>query len=70
MSLETLSDIVDELADRIGVCGAHDEENDAACADKPCRVCWTSELTDRINTAVRLEQQLERGRGDHHGRCK
>jgi len=62
MSLEVLSDIVEQLADQIGVYGAHDEDNDAACEDKPCRVCWTSDLTDRIWAAVRVEQQLERGR--------
>jgi hypothetical protein len=62
MALETLSDIVDELADRMGIYGAHDEENDVACDEKPCRVCWTSNMSDRINAAVRLEQQLERGR--------
>jgi hypothetical protein len=62
MPLETLSDIIGELANQIGVYGAHDDENDAACNDKPCRVCWTSELNDRIWSAVRMEQQLERGR--------
>ncbi len=59
--LLTLNDIIEGLADKIGVYGAHDDDNDEACESKPCRVCWTSDLSDRIWAAVRLEQQLERG---------
>jgi hypothetical protein len=62
MALDTLQDVVEYLADQANVYGAHDEENDEACKTRPCRVCWTEEVTDRIWQAVRLEQQLERGR--------
>ena len=62
MPIETLLDVVEWTADQAGVYGAHDDENDEACETKPCRVCWTEELTDRIWHAVRIEQQLERGR--------
>ena len=67
MPIETLSDIIDTLADQVGVYGAHDEENDEACQVKPCRVCWASELNDRIWSAVRTEQALERGREVNRG---
>ena len=61
MPLETLQDIVEYLADQANVYGAHDDENDEACETRPCRICWTEEVTERIWRAVRLEQQLERG---------
>ena len=37
--IETLSDVVEYLADQVGVYGAHDDEDDEACEKKPCRVC-------------------------------
>lgn len=55
--LETLSDIVEQVADEAGIYGAHNDQE-----KRPCRGCWTSDLTDRIWKAVRLEQALERGR--------
>ena len=60
--IETLTDIVEYCADQANIYGAHDDENDKACATKPCRQCWTEDLTLRIWAAVRIEQQLERGR--------
>ncbi len=62
MSLELLTDVVEYLADQAGIYGAHDDEDDAACEKKPCRCCWTSDVIDRIWSAVRIEQQLDRGR--------
>jgi len=62
MAIETLEDIVENLADKIGVYGAHDEENEEVCDVHPCRCCWTSNLIERIWAAVRTEQALERGR--------
>ncbi len=61
MPLETVEDIIEQLADWIGVYGAHNDEDPCACADEPCRVCWTSELRDRLDAAFRLEAQLESG---------
>lgn len=61
MAIELLSDVIEHLADQAGVYGAHDDENDAACEKKPCRMCWVEEWTIRIWAAVRVEQQLERG---------
>jgi hypothetical protein len=59
MPIETLQDVVEYLADQVGIYGAHDDE---ACEKKPCRVCWTGDVTERIWKAVRIEEQLERGR--------
>jgi hypothetical protein len=60
MPLEILQDIIDELADKLGIYGAHpDDDSDAEC---DCRVCFTSSLNDRIWSAVRTEQALEAGR--------
>ena len=61
MPIETLTDVVEYAADQAGIYGAHDYENHEACERKPCRICWTTQLIDRIWAAVRIEQQLERG---------
>ena len=66
--IETLGDIVEDMANKLGIYGAHDEEDDEACRIKPCRTCWTSEFTERIWAAVRVEQALERGWADPHGK--
>ena len=62
MPIETVVDVMEALADQVGVYGAHDDENGEACQKKPCRVCWTSEWEDRIRAAFAVEAQLERGR--------
>jgi hypothetical protein len=53
--IETLDDIIEWLADQIGVYGAHDDE-----CEKPdkCRPCWTSDLKERIERAVEVERKL------------
>ena|ERR1700677_123305 len=58
MPLETLEDIIEGLADKLGIYGAHDDENDAACRVKPCRMCWTSDLEDHLLAAFQLKQTL------------
>lgn len=55
MPIETLSDIVEELADRLGVYGAHEDGESHVC-----RTCFTINLEGRIEAAVEIEQQLER----------
>jgi hypothetical protein len=52
--IEQLSDIVEELANKVGVYGAAEHHGDE-CG---CRVCWTSGLRSRILDAVRIERQL------------
>lgn len=56
--IETLDDIIERLADQVGIYGAHDD-NDEACETKPCRCCWTSELRDRLEAAFKIEQKLK-----------
>ena len=56
MPIETLDDIVEGLADAIGVYGSHTQY----CAeDQTCRCCWTAELKSRIKAAVEVERKLE-----------
>ena len=54
--IETLEDIIEQLADRcdvygIGVDGEHGER----CQ---CRMCWTYRLRERILAAVEIERKL------------
>jgi hypothetical protein len=55
--IETLDDIIEGLADRVGIYGACDEP---CSTNKPCRICWTSNLRDRILTAIEIERQLKK----------
>lgn len=51
--IETLDDILDELADMAGVYGAHSETE-----SRHCRSCWVSEYYGRIKDAVNVEIKL------------
>jgi len=53
--IEQLDDIIEGLANKLGVYGAH---HDGCKFDKPCRVCWTSNLRERIINAVEIERKL------------
>jgi hypothetical protein len=53
MAIETLDDIVEQLANEAGVWGAHEENGPI---EDECRVCYTSALTRRIREAVRIER--------------
>ena len=62
MAIETLDDILEELADKAGVYGSHPEINDVqhpmpagVCR---CRVCFLAGLQERIVRAVEIEQIL------------
>ncbi len=58
MSIETLDDIVEQIADRLGV---YDSCDDEKCGWKSvCRCCFTSSLKERIRDAVRIEDVLEK----------
>lgn len=61
MPLETLEDVIENIADWCRVYGVHDDENDAACDTKPCRVCFTDALRTRLDAAYELEAILKRG---------
>lgn len=60
MPIETLEDIVEGFADKLGIYGAHDEFDltGDSTPDCKCRCCWTSALKDRIRRAVEVEQAL------------
>jgi len=55
MAIETLDDIIEGLADRIGVYGAC---GDDCTHNKPCRCCWTSDLRDHLVAAFEIEKKL------------
>jgi hypothetical protein len=61
--IEQLDDIIEDLANKIGVYGAHPEENTNGHCN--CRCCWTSQLRARIEQAVKVERKLT-GRGARH----
>jgi len=52
--LETPDELADSLADKLGVYGVHDD----LCSVDPCRVCFVSEMTQRIRDAVANEVRL------------
>ena len=55
--IETLDDIIEELADQVGVYGAgpEDGEHSEKC---DCRICFTVGLRGRIERAVEVEAKL------------
>lgn len=56
--IETLDDIVEELADKFGIYGAG-PENDDHPDDCKCRICYTSWMNTRIRRAIEVEERLE-----------
>jgi hypothetical protein len=56
--IETLDDIIEHLADQLGVYGAHPEADPGGVCR--CRCCWTSNLRDHIERAVDVERRLAR----------
>ena len=56
MALETLDDIVEELADDLGIYGACPHGTQGALCT--CRCCYTASLASRIREAVHLEDGL------------
>lgn len=55
MSIETIADIVEELADKVGVYGAHSEQCERGY---PCRSHWTADLKERLDAAFEVRQKL------------
>lgn len=61
--IETLDDILDELANKIGVYESQYSEEDRNDVhghppDCICRVCFLIEYKERIETAIRIENAL------------
>lgn len=54
--IETLDDIVENIADKLNVYGA-DRYHCVGCV---CRVCFTADLKQRIQRAVRIQEVLEK----------
>lgn len=53
--IETLEDIVEQVADWVNAYGAHDE----TCTQKrPCRMCFTQDLRHRIDCAAEVDRKL------------
>jgi hypothetical protein len=59
MSIETLDDIIEQLADQLGKwgCGNPDDQGNHP-DDCDCRMCFTCGLRTRIERAVEVEQAL------------
>lgn len=55
MPIEVLDDIIEELADKLGIYGRHDSP---PCRYAECRACFVSELKDRITRAAEIERKL------------
>jgi hypothetical protein len=55
--IETLEDIVEDLANQVGVCGRHNADC-VGHTGAQCRMCWVSELMGRIQRAVEVERKL------------
>lgn len=69
MSIETIDDIVNDIADKLGVYGACKSESDEGCLNEDgsynndpccCRVGFTMVLTERIYRAIANENQLKK----------
>lgn len=61
MNIEILDDIVNELADMLGIYGACKSTNPDGCEDgnmRCCRVGFDIELKDRIYAAIENEKKL------------
>lgn len=62
MAIETLDDIIEQLADWVGVYGAHDndEPRPRFPPEMHCRVCFVGTMHDRIEAAARIEAIMRR----------
>lgn len=54
--IETPSELADSIADLLGIYGSHKEDEDTDPC--PCRVCFVSTMTERIQASVRNENLL------------
>ena len=54
MPIETLDDIIEELMNKLGIYGAHDENE-----SKICRCCASTNLRNRIEKAVKIEKKIK-----------
>ena len=55
MQIETIEDIVEDLADKFGIYGSHPLFGEDKCL---CRVCWVTSFRARLDRAWEIEQRL------------
>ena len=59
MAIETLDDIIEDLADKLGIYGACREcVEESYCEENRCRVCFTSGLKSRLTMALDIETKI------------
>lgn len=56
MPIETLDDIIESIADKLGVYGCGQDTDHPSDCD--CRICFVVDIELRILTAVEIEQRL------------
>lgn len=61
--IETLDDIIEELADKFGVYGIGPQEGDHPAGCK-CRICFCAWLKGRLERAAEVEHRLKRSEAE------
>ncbi len=57
--VEMPEELAEDLANDLGIYGVHGE--DCEMGDKWCRMCWVSNMTNRIRQAGDREREFEQG---------
>lgn len=62
-SVETLTDIAEEMADKFGIYGCHQPDKNAGPEDGhpencQCRICYVIGLTTRMAAAAEVDRKL------------
>lgn len=52
--IETIDDIIEGLADELGIYGSHIDDHPSG----PCRSCWTSDVKERLIRAAEFEDMI------------
>lgn len=60
MAIEVMDDLIEELANRIGVYGAHGDEDTPNADMYHCRVCFQIGLRKRIEAVANIEALMRR----------
>lgn len=64
MAIETLEDITEDIANQLGIygtCKGRDENGNVVRDCLPsevCRICFISDIKDRIRAAIEVERKL------------
>ena len=59
-STETLYEVIEDIADKLYIygCGDFNLPEETRHIDCNCRICFTSNLDDRIRKAIKLEKEI------------